>query len=117
MLQAMGVDPYLARGAVRISLGAGNTAEQVEDFLVTLQSTIKEIATTNRDGGFNSEPLGDNKMLKLPIYPGFTQQPHPVDPRVTAKKPSPIWSKIRQSGITFACLRLRESKPLSKSSG
>lgn len=43
VLQAMGVDPYLARGAVRISLGAGNTAEQVEDFLVTLQSTIKKL--------------------------------------------------------------------------
>lgn len=43
VLQAMGVDPYLARGAVRISLGAGNTAEQVEDFLVTLQITIKKL--------------------------------------------------------------------------
>ena len=43
VLQAMGVDPYLARGAVRISLGAGNTEEQVEDFLVALQSTFSKL--------------------------------------------------------------------------
>ena len=43
VLQAMGVDSCLARGAVRISLGAGNTEEQIEDFLVTLQSTFSKL--------------------------------------------------------------------------
>ena len=35
-LLAMGVEPALARGAVRLSLGHGTTAVQVEDFLRTL---------------------------------------------------------------------------------
>jgi len=37
VLRAMGVAPELARSAVRISLGAENTAEQIEGFLTTLQ--------------------------------------------------------------------------------
>ena len=40
VLQAMGVAPQIARGAVRVSLGAANTAEQVENFLLTLQATV-----------------------------------------------------------------------------
>lgn len=40
VLRAMGVDPGLARGAVRVSLGAGNDEEQVAGFLSTLQATI-----------------------------------------------------------------------------
>jgi len=40
VLRAMGVDPALARGAVRISLGEANTAAQISDFLTTLQSTL-----------------------------------------------------------------------------
>lgn len=32
VLRAMGVAPELARGAVRISLGAANTLEQIEGF-------------------------------------------------------------------------------------
>ena len=43
VLQAMGVAPDLARGAVRISLGAANTAEQIEDFLITLQTTVSKL--------------------------------------------------------------------------
>jgi cysteine desulfurase len=39
-LLAMGVDPELARGAVRFSLGAGNTIEQVEGFLRTLKAVV-----------------------------------------------------------------------------
>ena len=40
VLRAMGVAPDLARGAVRISLGAANTREHVEGFLASLQATI-----------------------------------------------------------------------------
>jgi cysteine desulfurase len=40
VLRAMGVAPEVARGAVRVSLGAGNTAQQIEDFLRTLQTTV-----------------------------------------------------------------------------
>ena len=43
VLQAMGVAPDLARGALRISLGAANTAEQIDDFLITLQTTVAKL--------------------------------------------------------------------------
>ena len=43
VLQAMGVEPGLARGAVRVSLGAANTAQQLEDFLLTLQHTVSKL--------------------------------------------------------------------------
>lgn len=43
VLQAMGVEPGLARGAVRVSLGAANTAQQIEDFLLTLQHTVSKL--------------------------------------------------------------------------
>ena len=39
----MGITPELARGAVRVSLGAANTAEQVSDFLGTLQITVSKL--------------------------------------------------------------------------
>jgi cysteine desulfurase len=42
-LLAMGVDPELARGAVRFSLGAGNTMEQVDGFLRTLEAVLKRL--------------------------------------------------------------------------
>jgi cysteine desulfurase len=42
-LLAMGVDPELARGAVRFSLGAGNTMEQVDGFLRTLETVLKRL--------------------------------------------------------------------------
>ena len=40
VLRAMGVPPDLARGALRVSLGEGNTAAQIGDFLNCLQSTL-----------------------------------------------------------------------------
>ena len=40
VLQAMGVAPEIGRGAVRVSLGAGNTAAQVEQFINALQVTV-----------------------------------------------------------------------------
>jgi len=42
-LLAMGVDAELARGAVRLSLGAGNTAEDVESFLQIVQGLVKRL--------------------------------------------------------------------------
>lgn len=43
VLQAMGVPSQLLRGAVRVSLGAANTAQQIEDFLLTLQRTVLKL--------------------------------------------------------------------------
>lgn len=43
VLRAMGVAPDLARGAIRVSLGAANTAEQIEDFLLTLHETVLKL--------------------------------------------------------------------------
>lgn len=40
VLLAMGVEPEFARGAVRVSLGAGNTAAQVEAFLQALKNEL-----------------------------------------------------------------------------
>ncbi len=42
-LLAMGVDAELARGAVRFSLGAGNTPQQVDDFLRALKSGVSRL--------------------------------------------------------------------------
>ncbi|MDN5836351.1 MAG: cysteine desulfurase, partial [Nitrosospira sp.] len=43
VLQAMGIDPMLARCAVRISLGSGNSLAQVENFLQTLSVVAEEL--------------------------------------------------------------------------
>ena len=43
VLLAMGVAPGLARGAVRLSLGADNTGAQVQDFLAALNTTILQL--------------------------------------------------------------------------
>ncbi len=40
VLQAMGVDPQFARGAVRISLGSGSSAAQIADFVAVLGDTL-----------------------------------------------------------------------------
>ncbi len=40
VLQAMGVAPELARGAVRVSLGAGNGEADIDDFINALQATV-----------------------------------------------------------------------------
>ena len=42
-LLAMGVEPELARGAVRFSLGAANTAEQVDGFLQALAAVTQRL--------------------------------------------------------------------------
>lgn len=42
-LIAMGVEPELARGAVRLSLGTGNTQEEAEGFLQTVQALSKRL--------------------------------------------------------------------------
>lgn len=43
VLQAMGVPRDVARGAVRVSLGAGNDSAQVDDFLVALGDTMTKL--------------------------------------------------------------------------
>lgn len=43
VLLAMGVKPSLARAAVRASLGAGTTQQQVRDFLGALESTLWQL--------------------------------------------------------------------------
>ena len=42
-LLAMGVEPELARGAVRVSFGAQNTAVEVENFLQALGATVSRL--------------------------------------------------------------------------
>jgi cysteine desulfurase len=42
-LLAMGVDAEFAHGAVRFSLGAGNTPEQVDDFLRVLKGVVSRL--------------------------------------------------------------------------
>jgi cysteine desulfurase len=42
-LIAMGVDPELARGAVRLSMGAANTAAEVEGFLHAVKGLVKRL--------------------------------------------------------------------------
>lgn len=43
VLSAMGVQPALARGAVRASLGAGTTRQQIQDFLGALKTTLGQL--------------------------------------------------------------------------
>ena len=43
VLEAMGVDPALARCAVRVSLGVSNSSEQVADFLRALGAIVEEL--------------------------------------------------------------------------
>lgn len=40
VLQAMGIAPEIARGAVRVSLGAGNQEADIEQFINALQATV-----------------------------------------------------------------------------
>jgi len=42
-LLAMGIAPELARGAIRVSFGAQNTASEVEDFLQVLGATVSRL--------------------------------------------------------------------------
>jgi cysteine desulfurase len=43
VLLAMGIDPAVARGAVRVSLGRNNTADEVAGFLRTLSATVSQL--------------------------------------------------------------------------
>ena len=43
VLQAMGVGAEVARGAVRVSLGAANTLAEIDDFLVSLRDTVLKL--------------------------------------------------------------------------
>lgn len=43
VLAAMGVAPEVSRGAVRVSLGRGNTEIQIDDFLKTLAETLRQL--------------------------------------------------------------------------
>lgn len=43
VLGAMGIDGELARGAVRVSLGADNTADEVDGFLEALRDTVTKL--------------------------------------------------------------------------
>jgi cysteine desulfurase len=43
VLRAMGVDGEIARGAVRISLGADSTQQQIKDFLVALDGMVVQL--------------------------------------------------------------------------
>lgn len=45
VLMAMGVAPELARGAVRVSLGATSTAAQIEEFLGVLKGTLERLTS------------------------------------------------------------------------
>lgn len=40
VLQAMGVAPEIARGAVRVSLGAGNSESDIDEFINALRATV-----------------------------------------------------------------------------
>jgi cysteine desulfurase len=43
VLTAMRIPPELARGAVRISLGTGNTQQQINDFLSVVDTTVSQL--------------------------------------------------------------------------
>ncbi len=45
VLMAMGVAPELARGAVRVSLGATSTVAQIEEFLGVLKGTLERLTS------------------------------------------------------------------------
>ena len=47
VLLAMGVDPDLARGAVRVSLGAQNSSEEIHQFLAALQQEVQRLKGFN----------------------------------------------------------------------
>ena len=43
VLLAMGVEPELARGAVRVSFGAGNSRQQLVAFLQVLENELQRL--------------------------------------------------------------------------
>jgi cysteine desulfurase len=51
-LTAMGLDPIRARGSLRITLGRGNTEEEVDRFLEVLPATVLSLQTVASHRGF-----------------------------------------------------------------
>jgi cysteine desulfurase len=51
-LTAMGLDPIRARGSLRVTLGRGNTEEEVNRFLEVLPATIQSLQTVASHSGF-----------------------------------------------------------------
>jgi cysteine desulfurase len=45
VLLAMGVEPELARGAIRVSLGRSNSMQQIEEFVRVLQVELERLRT------------------------------------------------------------------------
>jgi cysteine desulfurase len=43
VLLAMGVEPELAKGAIRVSLGRGNSMQQIEEFVRVLQAELERL--------------------------------------------------------------------------
>ncbi len=43
VLLAMGIDPDLARGAIRVSLAASNTEAQIDEFLIALKQALQDL--------------------------------------------------------------------------
>ena len=43
VLQAMGIDPALALSAIRVSFGAGNTAQDVDTFIAELTAQLRQL--------------------------------------------------------------------------
>ena len=43
VLRAMGVAPEIARGAVRVSLGAGNSEADIDEFINALRLTVERL--------------------------------------------------------------------------
>lgn len=43
VLLAMGIDPDLARGAIRVSFNTDNTKTQVEEFLTALTQALQDL--------------------------------------------------------------------------
>jgi cysteine desulfurase len=43
VLQAMGKDPFVARGAIRIGIGRFNTEKDIDYFIETLTNCIKQL--------------------------------------------------------------------------
>ena len=45
VLLAMGIEPELAKGAIRVSLGRGNSMQQIEEFIRVMQAELERLRT------------------------------------------------------------------------